>query len=58
MVLPATVATPCDIPITMRNNSGTAAIEALKILYDQYAICASKLIEVLNFINEVNNGQR
>ncbi|XKM14252.1 hypothetical protein RCS94_03545 [Orbaceae bacterium ac157xtp] len=42
----------------MRNNSSSAAIEAIKILYDQYGICAGKQIEALNYINEVNNGQR
>lgn len=58
MVLPATIATPCEVPISMRSNSGVAAIEALKVLYDQYGVCASKLIEIINYINEVNSGQR
>ncbi len=52
------MATPCEVPVPIRSNSGAAAIEALKVLYDQYGLCASKLIEIINYINEVNSGQR
>ena len=58
VVLPATMATPCEVPVPIRSNSGAAAIEALKVLYDQYGLCASKLVEIINYINEVNSGQR
>jgi hypothetical protein len=38
--LPAALAQPCPLPVTMADNSADAALLTLKRLYDQYALCA------------------
>lgn len=58
MVLPAALAVPCELPVTRRSNTADSIVETLKILYDQYGACSGRFIELFNYINEVNNGQR
>ncbi|WP_443135222.1 hypothetical protein [Gilliamella sp. B3022] len=56
MVLPAQLTVPCELPVKRRNNTADGLAEALKQLYDQYGQCSGRLIELIKYINEVNNG--
>ena len=56
MVLPAQLTVPCELPVKRPNNKADGLAETLKLLYDQYGQCAGRFIELVIFINEVNNG--
>lgn len=50
--LPAEYAVQCPPPVEQANNSGDAAAVALKELYDQYGLCAGRLVDLVNYLQE------
>jgi len=50
--LPAALAVPCPPPVEMNDNSADAALLTLKQLYDQYGLCAGRLVELVNYLQE------
>ncbi|WP_444542552.1 Rz1-like lysis system protein LysC [Halopseudomonas phragmitis] len=50
--LPAALAVPCPPPVAMSDNSADAALLTLKELYDQYGLCAGRLVELVNHLQE------
>ncbi|WP_456093918.1 hypothetical protein [Nitrincola iocasae] len=50
--LPAALVLPCPEPIERRGSHADDAVEALKILYDQYGKCAGEKVDLINWIME------
>ena len=50
--LPAEYAVQCPPPVEPMNNSADAAAVALKELYDQYGICAGRLVDLVNYLEQ------
>lgn len=50
--LPAEYAVQCPPPVEQANNSADAAAVALKELYDQYGLCAGRLVDLVNYLQE------
>lgn len=48
--LPAALAVSCPPPVAMNDNSADAALLTLKQLYDQYGLCAGRLVELVNYL--------
>lgn len=48
--LPAALMVPCPTPVTPVDNSDSAAVIALKELYDQYGTCGGRLFELIRRI--------
>lgn len=42
----------CPPPVEPMNNSADAAAVALKELYDQYGICAGRLVDLVNYLEQ------
>lgn len=50
--LPAAYAVPCPAPIEPMNASADAIALALKDMYDLYGLCAGRLLELVNYLQE------
>ncbi|WP_430741154.1 hypothetical protein [Serratia plymuthica] len=49
-VLPAELAVRCPPPARPDDNSADAAVVALKMVYDQYGLCAGRLADVIQCV--------
>lgn len=49
---PAALATQCPPPPEPADNSADAAMLALKSMYDLYGLCAGRLVELVNWMQE------
>lgn len=50
--LPAAYAVPCPAPIEPMNASADAIAVALKDMYDLYGLCAGRLHELVNYLEQ------
>lgn len=48
--LPAEYAAQCPPPVEPADNSADAGAVALKELYDQYGLCAGRLVDLVNYL--------
>lgn len=49
-LLPAALAVPCPAPVEIASPSCDDTAVTLKQLYDQYAVCAARLFELIGFV--------
>lgn len=50
--LPAALAVSCPPPTEAMNNSADAVAVALKEMYDLYGLCAGRLTELVNYLEQ------